>query len=231
MEPKALDLHKTQSTPVQHCHYITISPPYLQWDKLAMALLRGVCGSHRGCLMRTVPSECYRLCGFTPAAQARLQTAYQRSCGVASTSDAAAASAAPPAAACTDIPAAPAPTSKGYTKRQRLDEYCLQQHPQYSRNLIQSWIAQGKVVVNAGQGDRVVTKAGHAVPKGATVTIQADEPKFVCRAGYKLEKALDVFGVDVQGLVVLDAGLSTGGFSDCLLQRGAAQVRLGVEGA
>jgi hypothetical protein len=46
----------------------------------------------------------------------------------------------------------------------------------------------------------------------------------VCRAGYKLEAALDTFGVDVTGCVALDAGLSTGGFTDCLLQRGAARV-------
>ena len=46
----------------------------------------------------------------------------------------------------------------------------------------------------------------------------------MCRAGYKLEAALDRFGVDVAGLVALDAGLSTGGFTDCLLQRGAARV-------
>ena len=48
--------------------------------------------------------------------------------------------------------------------------------------------------------------------------------RFVCRAGYKLEAALDTFGVDVTGCVALDAGLSTGGFTDCLLQRGATRV-------
>ena len=48
--------------------------------------------------------------------------------------------------------------------------------------------------------------------------------RYVCRAGYKLEAALDKFGVDVAGAVALDAGLSTGGFTDCLLQRGAARV-------
>lgn len=71
----------------------------------------------------------------------------------------------------------------------------------------------------------MVTKAGQAVPKNAVVVINAEEPRFVCRAGYKLEAALDAFGVNVSGRTVLDAGLSTGGFTDCLLQRGAAQVR------
>ncbi len=45
-----------------------------------------------------------------------------------------------------------------------------------------------------------------------------------CRAGLKLEAALEAFGVDVRGVVALDSGLSTGGFADCLLQRGAARV-------
>jgi 23S rRNA (cytidine1920-2'-O)/16S rRNA (cytidine1409-2'-O)-methyltransferase len=55
-----------------------------------------------------------------------------------------------------------------------------------------------------------------------------DEPKFVSRAGFKLEKALDHFGIDVKGLVALDAGLSTGGFSDCMLQRDVKKI-YGIE--
>lgn len=58
------------------------------------------------------------------------------------------------------------------------------------------------------------------------VDIRAEVPKFVSRAGIKLEKALDHFSVSVKGLVCLDSGLSTGGFTDCLLQRGATQARL-----
>ena len=58
----------------------------------------------------------------------------------------------------------------------------------------------------------------------ADVDLRANPPKYVCRAGLKLEKALDTFAIDVQGLRVLDAGLSTGGFTDCLLQRGVAAV-------
>ena len=59
-------------------------------------------------------------------------------------------------------------------------------------------------------------------PKEAIVEVIF--PKFVSRGGFKLEKALDVFGLDVNGLVMLDAGSSTGGFTDCLLQRGAKAV-------
>lgn len=54
--------------------------------------------------------------------------------------------------------------------------------------------------------------------------INAEDPKYVCRAGFKLEKALDHFGVDVTGATALDSGLSTGGFTHCLLQRGARHV-------
>ena len=56
------------------------------------------------------------------------------------------------------------------------------------------------------------------------VDVRAEVPKYVCRAGAKLEHALDAFGVDVAGVAALDAGVSTGGFTDCLLQRGAARV-------
>lgn len=105
-------------------------------------------------------------------------------------------------------------------KKCRLDEYCLQQYPKYSKNVIQSWIAQGKVLVN----DKPITKAGHQVATNAKIDIRAEIAKFVCRAGFKIEAALDHFGVDVAGKVALDSGLSTGGFTDCLLQRGAVKV-------
>lgn len=109
-------------------------------------------------------------------------------------------------------------------KRRRLDEVCLELYPQYSRNVLQSWIAQGKVLVN----DRAVTKAGTPVPATAAVVLTAEQPKFVCRAGLKMEAALDRFNIDPTGLAILDSGLSTGGFTDCLLQRGAASV-VGVD--
>lgn len=109
---------------------------------------------------------------------------------------------------------------KGPKQKLRLDELCLQQHPQYSRNVIQSWILQGKVFVD----DKVITKAGHQVTTTSKIFINAEEPKYVCRAGLKLEKALAHFKVDVTDKVCLDSGQSTGGFTDCLLQNGAAKV-------
>lgn len=79
---------------------------------------------------------------------------------------------------------------------------------------------QGKVTVDG----QVITKPGISVKADNEVVLLYEEPPYVCRAGWKLEKALDVFGIDPTGLVILDAGLSTGGFTDCLLQRGAARV-------
>lgn len=107
-----------------------------------------------------------------------------------------------------------------YRKRQRLDEVCVERFPQYSRSMIQSWILQGKVLVDG----RVAGKAGMAVTDKAIVEIIAETPKFVCRAGYKLEAALEKLNIDVAGKVALDSGLSTGGFTDCLLQYGASFV-------
>ena len=106
------------------------------------------------------------------------------------------------------------------TKKQRLDQLLRLLYPSYSRTQIQSWIMQGYVTVN----DQVVTKVGVLVPDDAEVSLVVDEPKYVSRAGLKLEKALDYFDIGVTDKVVLDAGLSTGGFTDCLLQHGAKKV-------
>ncbi|TXG55696.1 hypothetical protein EZV62_020952 [Acer yangbiense] len=105
-------------------------------------------------------------------------------------------------------------------KRKRLDEICLERFQQYSRTYIQSWILQGKVFVD---GKRV-SKAGTQVSDKSVVEIIAEVPKYVCRAGHKLEAAVEQLGVEVAGKVALDSGLSTGGFTDCLLQYGASFV-------
>jgi 23S rRNA (cytidine1920-2'-O)/16S rRNA (cytidine1409-2'-O)-methyltransferase len=105
-------------------------------------------------------------------------------------------------------------------KKQRLDFLVHEKYAQYSRQQIQSWIMQGRVKVD----NQVIVKPGVPIALMALVELDAHEPKFVGRAGFKLEAALDHFGIDVAGLTVLDAGLSTGGFTDCLLQRGAKKV-------
>lgn len=89
-----------------------------------------------------------------------------------------------------------------------------------SRNKISSLIIQGKVTVDG----KSVTKPGVLFDSDIPIECEIDEPKFVCRAGFKLEKALQEFNIDVTGMTVLDAGLSTGGFTDCLLQLGATKV-------
>lgn len=105
-------------------------------------------------------------------------------------------------------------------QKKRLDHSAHELYPEYSRRQIQSWIMQGKVLVDG----KPVTKPGIQVSEGAVIMVNAQEPKFVSRAGFKLEKALDHFGLSVIDFVVLDAGISTGGFTDCLLQRGAKRV-------
>ncbi|XP_041989419.1 hemolysin A-like isoform X2 [Salvia splendens] len=105
-------------------------------------------------------------------------------------------------------------------KRRRLDEVCLERFQQYSRTFIQSWIIQGKVFVDG----KVVNKCGAQISDQSVVDIQAEVPKYVCRAGHKLEAAIEQLEIDVTGKVALDSGLSTGGFTDCLLQYGASFV-------
>jgi 23S rRNA (cytidine1920-2'-O)/16S rRNA (cytidine1409-2'-O)-methyltransferase len=104
--------------------------------------------------------------------------------------------------------------------KKRLDVRLHELLPEYDEKHIQSWIMQGKVFVD---GERVTTP-GTQVTDDAKITHNIEEQKFVSRAGLKLEKALDHFHIDVKNLTVLDAGISTGGFTDCLLQRGAKKV-------
>jgi 23S rRNA (cytidine1920-2'-O)/16S rRNA (cytidine1409-2'-O)-methyltransferase len=104
--------------------------------------------------------------------------------------------------------------------KKRLDVKLHELLPEYDEKHIQSWIMQGKVFVD---GEKV-TKPGTIVTDDAKITYTIEEQKFVSRAGLKLEKALDDFKIDVKNLIILDAGISTGGFTDCLLQRGAKKV-------
>ena len=89
-----------------------------------------------------------------------------------------------------------------------------------SRDRAQAEIAAGRVLV-AGVP---ATKPARMVAAGDPVVLQGPGPRFVSRGGEKLDAALDRFGIDVAGRAALDAGASTGGFTDCLLQRGAASV-------
>jgi 23S rRNA (cytidine1920-2'-O)/16S rRNA (cytidine1409-2'-O)-methyltransferase len=77
-----------------------------------------------------------------------------------------------------------------------------------------------RVLVNGA----IAEKPSRLVDVGDAVVLSGEPPRFVSRGGDKLDAALDAFGIDVRGLDVLDAGASTGGFTDCLLQRGATRV-------
>ncbi len=91
-----------------------------------------------------------------------------------------------------------------------------------SRKKAQTLIEEGKVAIDG----HIVKKASQPITDGEhTVEIMdSDEVRFVGRGGLKLEAALDAFGIDVSGKTALDIGASTGGFTDCLLQRGANKV-------
>jgi 23S rRNA (cytidine1920-2'-O)/16S rRNA (cytidine1409-2'-O)-methyltransferase len=104
--------------------------------------------------------------------------------------------------------------------RRRLDSELLRRSLVASRGEAQRLIDANRVLVNGS----VATKSARQVAAGDAVVVDAPPPRFVSRGGEKLEHALSHFDLDVHGLRVLDAGASTGGFTDCLLQRGAAEV-------
>jgi 23S rRNA (cytidine1920-2'-O)/16S rRNA (cytidine1409-2'-O)-methyltransferase len=102
----------------------------------------------------------------------------------------------------------------------RLDKLLVERGLAPSREKAQALIMAGQVVV----GEHVADKAGQQVPLDAEIRIKGEVLPYVGRGGLKLRRALDEFGVDVTGVVALDVGASTGGFTDCLLQAGAAKV-------
>src|SRR5215831_19452733 len=102
--------------------------------------------------------------------------------------------------------------------RVRADLALVDQGLAPSREKARALILAGEVLV----GDRPVDKAGDLVDEGAELRLRSAPMPYVSRGGLKLAHALDTFAIDPRGLVVLDVGASTGGFTDCLLQRGAA---------
>jgi 23S rRNA (cytidine1920-2'-O)/16S rRNA (cytidine1409-2'-O)-methyltransferase len=102
----------------------------------------------------------------------------------------------------------------------RLDRLLVDRGLVESRERGQAMIVAGQLLVN----DQKIEKAGTLVPEDADIRIIGERIPFVSRGGFKLEGALKEFGVDVAGMTALDVGASTGGFTDCLLQRGALKV-------
>jgi 23S rRNA (cytidine1920-2'-O)/16S rRNA (cytidine1409-2'-O)-methyltransferase len=102
----------------------------------------------------------------------------------------------------------------------RLDKLLLERGVATSRERAQALILAGKVLINGQK----IEKAGTAVEASADLRLLGDDLKYVSRGGLKLEAALQRWQIDVAGATCLDVGTSTGGFTDCLLQRGAGRV-------
>lgn len=102
----------------------------------------------------------------------------------------------------------------------RLDRLLILRGLAAGREQARSLITAGDVLVNGFP----VSKAGALVPAAASISLKALPQPYVSRGGLKLAAALDHFHLNVTGLVALDVGISTGGFTDCLLQRGVRQV-------
>jgi 23S rRNA (cytidine1920-2'-O)/16S rRNA (cytidine1409-2'-O)-methyltransferase len=104
--------------------------------------------------------------------------------------------------------------------RTRLDKLVLERGLAPTREKAQALILAGQIHINGRRAD----KAGMPVPADARVELVGEPPRYVSRGGIKLEGALEDFSLDPSGKICLDIGSSTGGFTDCLLQHGAARV-------
>jgi len=104
-------------------------------------------------------------------------------------------------------------------KKEQLD-ILVQRQTGLTRAKAQGLIFAGSVLSSTGE---VLDKPGLRLPEDTLLDVR-EEPRYVSRGGLKLEAALDHFQIDVAGAVAIDVGASTGGFTDCLLQRGAARV-------
>jgi 23S rRNA (cytidine1920-2'-O)/16S rRNA (cytidine1409-2'-O)-methyltransferase len=107
--------------------------------------------------------------------------------------------------------------------RQRLDQLIVERGLADTRAKAQALVLAGRVRVGEGDGARLDRKAGDLVDATTPLALTQRDP-YVSRGGHKLAAALDAFGIDPAGRVCLDAGASTGGFTDVLLQRGARRV-------
>ena len=102
----------------------------------------------------------------------------------------------------------------------RLDKLLVERGLAPSRERAQALILAGKVLVNEQKAE----KSGTAVEPDVAIRLLGEDLKYVSRGALKLERALEHWKIDVTGLVCVDVGASTGGFTDCLLQHGAARV-------
>ena len=104
--------------------------------------------------------------------------------------------------------------------KSRLDKLLVDRGLAGSRERAQALILAGKVLIN----DQKIEKAGAQVEADCAIRLLGEDLRYVSRGGLKLERALEYWKIDVAGKVCLDIGASTGGFTDCLLQRGVSRV-------
>jgi len=104
--------------------------------------------------------------------------------------------------------------------KHRLDKLLVDRGFAPSRERAQAMILAGRVLVD----EQKVEKPGHAISQTASVRLLGEDLRYVSRGGLKLEAALKNWGIDLTGKYCLDVGASTGGFTDCILQHGAAHV-------
>ncbi|HVG90568.1 MAG TPA: TlyA family RNA methyltransferase [Alphaproteobacteria bacterium] len=102
----------------------------------------------------------------------------------------------------------------------RIDKLLVERGLVPSRERAQALVLSGRVLVN----EQKVEKAGAGVDPGAAIRLLGDDLKYVGRGGLKLEAALRDWKIDLTGRTCMDVGASTGGFTDCMLQHGAAEV-------
>ena len=105
-------------------------------------------------------------------------------------------------------------------RKERIDVLLVEQGFFSSRERAKAALMEGVVFVDGVRID----KAGTKVSEEARISVKGDDCPYVSRGGYKLEKAVDIFGIDLKGKVCVDIGASTGGFTDCMLQNGASRV-------
>lgn len=104
--------------------------------------------------------------------------------------------------------------------KERLDKLLVDKGIAVSRERAKAMIMEGKVLVNGAP----VAKAGSIIDKDASISLKTGDIPYVSRGGLKLKAALEYFNINLEGLVAMDVGCSTGGFTDCMLQRGARKV-------
>lgn len=105
-------------------------------------------------------------------------------------------------------------------EKERLDVLLVKNNLAASRELAKAYIMAGNVYVSGLKE----TKVGTKVDINSEITVRDNKMKYVSRGGFKLEKAINEFGIDLKDKICLDIGASTGGFTDCMLQNGAKKV-------